>query len=125
MIKNVATDVSSARKVAKKLKTIAEKHILDENESPPLQHWALFPGKTRVCFAQHLCEDGLWCCLSVSAPYGRPSDLMIFALLKLFDAPPKRGRNSARNKPRCTAYHLAGECREKQNQCKLILRNGE
>ncbi|MQL51783.1 hypothetical protein GFC01_05800 [Desulfofundulus thermobenzoicus] len=87
MIENVATDVLSAKKIAKKLKEAAEKYVHDPHTMPHLRHWALFPGRTRVCFTKTVSEDGARYCMSVSAPYGRVSDLMILALLKLFDAP--------------------------------------
>lgn len=84
-------DMASALKTAERLKRAAEEYIFDTDsiEMPHLRHWGEFPGKTRVCFTKSINkEDGnLFYHLSVSAPYGRVSDLVVMALLKLFDAP--------------------------------------
>lgn len=84
-------DVDLAKKTAEFMKKAAEEYIFDPNTEVMLapRHWGEFPGKTRVCFTKTMRKDGsLYYHMSVSAPYGRVKDLMIAALLKLFDAPP-------------------------------------
>lgn len=81
---------AAAIETAERMKKAAEENILDASkmEIPAPRHWGEFPGKTKVCFTKTLEPDGcLYYLLNVSAPYGRVSDMMATALLKLFDAP--------------------------------------
>lgn len=83
--------IEAAEETAARLRRAAEEYPLDPAEEnvavPPERHWGTFPGQTRVCFTKEISSLGPVYHLSVSAPYGRVSDLFALALLKLFRAP--------------------------------------
>lgn len=83
-------DIAAAKKTAELMKKAADEYIFDPNTEvmPAPRHWGEFPGRTRVCFTKTMREDGsLYYHMSVSAPYGKVKDLVVAALLKLFEAP--------------------------------------
>ena len=83
-------DLEFVEKEIARLKVMAEEYpaIDDTSEKPHHRHWSDLPGKVRICFTKKFFDNELFYHLSVSHEgMERVDDIIIMALLKMFEAP--------------------------------------